>query len=92
MIDPTQILLFAVVTILTVLLVFIGWQIFQILGEIRKMLMKFNTMVDGAVNMTGNLGKSFEKLSGFGDGVNAVFSIFKMFSGKKEKKDDKREQ
>ena len=92
MLDTTQILLFAVVTILTVLLVFIGWQIFQILGEVRKMLQKFNTMVDGAVNMTGNLGKSFEKLSGFGEGVQAVFSIFKLFSGKKEKKDDKREQ
>ena len=46
MLDTTQILLFAVVTILTVLLVFIGWQIFQILGEVRKMLQKFNTMVD----------------------------------------------
>jgi len=92
MLDTTQILLFAVVTILTVLLVFIGWQIFQILGEVRKMLQKFNTMVDGAVNVTGNLGKSFEKLSGFGEGVQAVFSIFKLFSGKKEKKDDKREQ
>ena len=89
MLDTTQTLLFAVVTILTVLLVFIGWQIFQILGEVRKMLQKFNTMVDGAVNVTGNLGKSFEKLSGFGDGVQAVFSIFKLFSGKKEKKDDK---
>ncbi|KKS45078.1 hypothetical protein A3J20_01060 [Candidatus Gottesmanbacteria bacterium RIFCSPLOWO2_02_FULL_42_29] len=89
MLDTTQILLFAVVTILTVLLVFIGWQIFQILGEVRKMLQKFNTMVDGAVNVTGNLGKSFEKLSGFGEGVQAVFSIFKLFSGKKEKKDDK---
>ncbi|OGG33557.1 hypothetical protein A3G68_05845 [Candidatus Gottesmanbacteria bacterium RIFCSPLOWO2_12_FULL_42_10] len=89
MLDTTQILLFAVVTILTVLLVFIGWQIFQILGEVRKMLQKFKTMVDGAVNVTGNLGKSFEKLSGFGEGVQAVFSIFKLFSGKKEKKDDK---
>lgn len=89
MLDTTQILLFAVVTILTVLLVFIGWQIFQILGEVRRMLMKFNAMVDGAVNMTGNIGKSFEKLSGFGEGVQSVFSIFKLFSAKKEKKDDK---
>ena len=86
MIEPTQILLFAVVIILTVLLVFIGWQIFQIFSEIRKMLIKFNTMVDGAVTISGNMGKSFEKLSGFGEGVNAVFSLFRLFSGKKEKK------
>lgn len=50
--------------------------------------MKFNTMVDGAVNLTGNMGKSFEKLSGFGEGVSAVFSLLKVFSGKKEKKRD----
>jgi len=52
MIEPTQVLLFSVVTILTVILVLIGWQIFQILSEIRKMMMKFNTMVDGAVTVT----------------------------------------
>ena len=86
MIEPTQILLFAVVTILTILLVFIGWQIFQIFSEIRKMLIKFNTMVDGAVTMTGNMGKSFENLGGVSEGVKAVFSLFKLFSTKKEKK------
>jgi len=86
MIETTQILLFAVVITLTVLLVFIGWQIFQILAEIRKMLIKFNTMVDGAVTLSGNMGKSFEKLSGFGEGVSAVFSLFRLFGGKKEKK------
>lgn len=86
MIEPTQILLFAVVTVLTIVLVFIGWQIFSILGEIRKMLVKFNTMVDGAVTISGNVGKSFEKLSGVSEGVNAVFSLFRMFGAKKEKK------
>lgn len=48
--------------------------------------MKFNTMVDGAVTVTGNMGKSFEKLSGFGEGVSSVFSLLKVFTGKKEKK------
>ena len=87
MIEPTQILLIAVVIILTILMVIIGWQIFQILSEIRKMLSKFNTMVEGAVSMTGNLGKSFENLSGFSEGMKAVFSIFRLFR-KKEKKDE----
>ena len=86
MTEPTQTLLFAVVTVLTILLVFIGWQIFQIFSEVRKMLIKFNLMVDGAVTMTGNMGKSLEKLSGVSEGVQAVFSLFKFFSTKKEKK------
>lgn len=87
MIEPTQILLFAVISVLTVMMVFIGWQIFQILFEIRKMLIKFNTMVEGAVSMTGNLGKSFENISGFSEGMKAVFSIFRLFR-KKENKDE----
>ena len=51
-----------------------------------KILIKFNTMVDGAVTMTGNMGKSFENLGGVSEGVKAVFSLFKLFSTKKEKK------
>ena len=86
MIEPTQILLFAVVTVLTIILVLIGWQIILILAEVRKMIMKFNTMVDNAVSISGSVGKSFEKLSGVSEGVSAVFSLFRMFSGKKDKK------
>lgn len=86
MIEPSQLLLFTVVVVLTIIMVIIGWQIFQILSEIRKMMMKFNTMIDGAVNVTGNLGKSFENLSGFSEGVKAVFSLFRLFrvKGKKD--------
>lgn len=87
MIEPTQVLLFTVVIILTALLVAIGWQIFQILSEIRKMLMKFNTMVDGAVSISGNVSKSLQNLSGFSEGLRAIFGIFRLFK-KKEKKDE----
>lgn len=88
MIEPTQLLLYAVIVVLTIMMVIVGWQIFQIFAEIRKMLVKFNMMVDGAVSMTGNLGKSFENLSGFSEGVKAVFSIFRLFSKKEKKKDE----
>jgi hypothetical protein len=87
MTEPTQILLFAVVITLTTLTVIIGWQIFQILSEIRKMMIKFNTMVDGAVTISGSLTKSFQSMSGFTEGLKAVFGIFSLFK-KKEKKDD----
>lgn len=68
-------------------MVIIGWQIFQILSEIRKMLMKFNTMVDGAVTISGSLSKSFQNLTGFSEGMKAVFGIFRLFK-KKEKRDE----
>lgn len=79
MIEPSRILLFIVVVVLTFLTVIIGWQIFQILAEIRKMLTKFNSMVDGAVNMTQNLGRSFQNLNGFSEGIKAILGIVKVF-------------
>lgn len=87
MIEPAQILLFAVVVILTVLMVIIGWQIYLILGEIRKMMLKFNTVVDDTVTLSGNLGKSFQSLGGFSQGLKAILGIFRLFK-KKEKKDE----
>lgn len=82
MIEPNQILLFIVVVVLTTITVLIGWQIFQILSEIRKMLSKFNLMANGAVNMTQNLGRSFQNLHGFSDGLKAVLGVLKVFHKK----------
>lgn len=85
MIEPVQILLFAVVIILTILMVIIGWQIFQILSEIKKMLVKTNQIVDKAGSFAENIGKSFQNLSGFSEGVKAVLGVFKLFKkGDKE--------
>lgn len=82
MIEPTQILLFVVVVVLTSLTVIIGWQIYLIFSEIRKMLSKFNLMADGAVNMTQSLGRSFQNLNGFSDGLKTVLRAFKIFKKK----------
>lgn len=87
MIEPNQILLFIVVVVLTSITVLIGWQIFQILSEIRKMLSKFNLMANGAVNMTQNLGRSFQNLHGFSDGLKAVLGVLRVF--KKSEKENK---
>lgn len=92
MIEPTQILLFIVVVVLTALTVIIGWQIFQILAEIRKMLSKFNSMAAGAVNMTQNLGRSFQNLSGFSDGLKAILGIFKVFRKRNSSRDEQTEE
>lgn len=87
MTDPTQILFFAIAVVLTILTVIIGWQIFQILSEIRKMLLKFNTVIDNTVSITGNIGKSFQNLSGFSEGLRAIFGIFRLFK-KKERQSE----
>lgn len=83
--DTTQILLYTVITTLTILMVIIGWQIFQILAEIRLMLTKINIVAQGAVEMSQNFGKSLHNLSGFTQGIKAVLSIIKVVGKKKEK-------
>ena len=88
MIEPTQILLFIVVVILTILLVVIGWQIYRILSELYKMLTKINSMVDGAVSLSGNIKKSFRDLSGFSEGLRSVLSFLRIF--KKEERSERK--
>lgn len=89
MIEPTQILLFAVVIILTILLVIIGWQIYKILYEIYKMLTKFNSMIDGAISISGNLSKSVKDLTGFTEGLKTVLGFLNIFK-REEKKDERK--
>lgn len=86
MIDTTQILLFTVVTALTILLVILGIQIFFILREIRRMLEKVNKMFDDATVVTGSISRSFHEISGFGEGIKTVLRIFGRFGKKGDKK------
>lgn len=86
MIDPTKLLLFTVVIALTFIMVLIGWQIYKILLEVKKMLMKANALMDNSAKMVDNVGKSFEKLNGFSEGMKAAFSVIRFFK-KGDKKD-----
>lgn len=87
MIEPTQILLFAVVIVLTILVVVIGWQIYQILAEVRKILEKANTVAQGAVDVTSNMGQSLINISGVSEGLKMVLGIVKLFSGRGKEKE-----
>lgn len=99
MIDPTQILLFTVVTSLTVLLIIIGIQVFLILKEVRRSFQKFNKILDDTATVSGTvsrsvngLSKSVDEISGFASGIKAAFKIFKVFEKKEEKRNESREK
>lgn len=85
--QTTTILLAVVVLTLTGVLVLIGWQVVQILVEVRNMLKKVNIVMEHASTFTGNLGKSFQSLGGFGEGLRSAFSFMRLFK-KKEKTDE----
>ncbi len=73
--DPVQILLFATVTILTVLLVAVGVQVFLILRNAQKTIDKMNNLLDDAHVLTNSVARPIEGLRHFVDGVKDIKSI-----------------
>ncbi len=71
--DATQILLIGVVTVLTILLVVIGIQVFLILKEIQQSIKKTNKMLDDAGTISGSIASFSGKISGF-SGVAGLLS------------------
>lgn len=83
--DVTQVLLVFVVVTLTILLVLIGIQVFNILAEIRKSLAKVNKMLEDAGTVTGNVSKTISGASGMLDGLKTGLSLVSVFGKKKDK-------
>lgn len=86
MLDPTQILLFTVIIILTLLIFFIGIQLHQILREIYKMLVKVNLMVDDMQDISYHLGRSVRSIGGFSEGLKVALGFFNLFKRKEIQK------
>ena len=75
MTDSLQILLTAVITTLTVLLVLIGVQIFLILVEVRNILKKTTLMFDDAARVTHAVVEPVEEASSFVVGLKNGFGL-----------------
>lgn len=86
MIEPYQVLLISVVVILTILTVLIGWQIYLILSEIRKTIIKFNSIINEASTVASNIGKSLHSMSGFAEGLKTILNLFKFAKSKEGEK------
>lgn len=84
MIQPMQVLLIVVVTVLTVLLTIIGVQVFFILKEIRHSVEKSNKILDDAGIVSGTVSKSATTLSNSFSGLASLGGILKLFAGKKK--------
>lgn len=91
MTESYQVLLFFVITVLTIMLVVIGYQIFQILSEVRKMLTKSNVIMNGAVSIGSSFTKSVQNLNGFSSGLKAIFSLFSFFKKDKNQRSQQNE-
>jgi len=85
MIDNTQLLLIAVVTVLTALLTIIGVQVFFILREIRESIKKFNKIIDDAGTISESIAQPIASLSSSITGVSGVAGLLGWLSQRKKK-------
>lgn len=85
MIDNTQILLIAVVIVLTLLLTVIGIQVFFILREIRETIRKFNKIVDDAGTISESIAKPISSLSGSITGVSGIAGLLGWLKNRRKK-------
>lgn len=67
--DPVRILLFVVVSVLTILLVSVGVQVFLILQDLRKTLRKFNRVVDDLHLISNSFAKPVAAVTGFFENI-----------------------
>ncbi len=95
MVDPVQIILLAVIVILSILLVVLGIQVFFILQEVRVTVKKANKILDRADSITENIEEPLSAISSLVLGIKAgsfvtVAKYVKNFLGRdKEEKKDK---
>jgi len=91
MLDSVQILLTVVISVLTVLLTFIGVEVYRILKEVRGSIKRVNQILDDAHKMTSSIAGPMEGISelvvelkkGLGF-FNKISQFFKKHSSKEE--------
>lgn len=86
MLDLTQTLLVIVIVILTVLLCFIGYQVIQVLREVRASLKRANQLVDQAEDLLNKISHPTASLNsligGVKQGVQIVETITSLFKSR----------
>ncbi len=89
--DSTQILLYSVVTILTVLLVVLGVQVFFILKEAKRTLDKINKILDDANLISESVARPIVGFSNFLEGVKSFGNLVNMVMNKNGGADTQRD-
>ena len=87
MLNPTQILLIAVVSVLTVILAIIGIQIFYILREGRRSIEKVNKMLDDVGSITSSVAKPIINLSSSISSFSGITGLLSWIFKKKNKEE-----
>jgi len=82
MIDLPQIILIVVVTILTILLTLVGFQVYALLKELRVSVKKINHILDNTGVVSDKIAEEVTGLSEIIDNFIKLFSFLKYFRRK----------
>ena len=89
-VDTTQIILLAVIIVLTIFLVVIGFQVFFVLKDLRKTLFRLNRLFDNADDLVGQVKKPIESAGNIFTAMTAGVGIAHLLKrGSKETKESK---
>ncbi|OGK56886.1 hypothetical protein A3J15_00615 [Candidatus Roizmanbacteria bacterium RIFCSPLOWO2_02_FULL_38_10] len=86
MIDTTQIILVAALTVMTVILTVIGIQLIFVLRDMRKMLIKINNIIEEFEKVGFNISHGYTEVIGFVSGIKRLFYLAEILSRKKKNK------
>lgn len=81
--DATQILISITLVVTTVFLIIIGIQAVRVLQELRGILQKANTIVEGFERMGTGIETGFNEVAGFVGGLKSVFKVLEIFQKRK---------
>ncbi len=86
MLDSSQILIVAAVTIMTAILTIVGIQLILVLKEVRQGLKRINGIVDSVEKIGFNVTHGSAEIIGFITGVKKLFSVIETVSEHTRKK------
>lgn len=89
MIDPMQVLFIVAVTVLTIFLALVGYQLFLFLKDLRSTLKKVDTILDDVDIITSSVSTPVEKLSGLLESFQHGMGFFNFISRFIDKKIEK---
>lgn len=81
--DLTQIFLIVTLGVTTLVLVFVGYEMFQVLKEVKNILIRMNNVVGGLERMSTSVESGFNEVAGFVGGAKSVFSILEILKKRK---------
>lgn len=84
--DTTQLFLMTIITIMTILALFVGVQVYFILLDFRKLLNECNGILADFRRVGTNIGSGYTEVIGFFAGVKKLFFVLDLLAKKKKKK------